>query len=151
MVVRHGRSDRAAFGRGPPRRGSGVRRTARARSVALPVASSFHAGARAYLDANCGYCHSATGSARTTGLLLGHQESSPRALGICKPPVAAGGGSGDLRFDVVPGRPDESIVIHRMRSTDPQTMMPELGRSLAHDEAIALVSSWIEALPGACP
>jgi CTP synthase (UTP-ammonia lyase) len=57
----------------------------------------------------------------------------------------------DLRFDIVPGRPDESIVIHRMRSTEPAVMMPEIGRSLAHDEAIAVVADWIAGLSGTCP
>ena len=28
-------------------------------------------------------------------------------LGICKPPVAAGQGSGNRRYDIVPGKPDE--------------------------------------------
>ena len=107
--------------------------------------------ARAYLDANCGYCHHATGAARTSGLSLRREERDPLALGICKRPVAAGRGAGDLAFDIVPGKPDESIAVHRMRSTEPQVMMPEIGRSLAHDEAVALVSEWIARLPGDCP
>jgi uncharacterized repeat protein (TIGR03806 family) len=106
--------------------------------------------ARAYLDANCGYCHSEAGAARTSGLYLRSEETDPLALGICKRPVAAGRGSGGLRFDIVPGEPDESIVIHRMRSTEPQTMMPEIGRSLAHDEAVDVVAQWIAGLPGSC-
>jgi hypothetical protein len=116
-----------------------------------PAAGSVAERARAYLDANCGYCHNTTGSARTSGLNLHRRETDPRALGLCKRPVAAGRGSGDLRFDIVPGRPDESIVIHRMRSTEPAVMMPEIGRSLAHDEAIAVVADWIAGLSGTCP
>lgn len=115
-----------------------------------PSTGSVAARARAYLDANCGYCHDTTGAARTSGLLLRREQTDPRALGICKPPVAAGRGSGDLRYDVVPGEPGASILIHRMRSTEPQAMMPEIGRSLAHDEAIAVVSAWIADLPGGC-
>jgi uncharacterized repeat protein (TIGR03806 family) len=116
-----------------------------------PSTGDVTARARAYLDANCGYCHNATGAARTSGLSLRLEDAEPTALGICKPPVAAGRGSGALRFDIVPGRPDESILIHRMRSTEPQAMMPEIGRSLAHDEAIAVVAEWIAGLPGSCP
>jgi hypothetical protein len=37
-----------------------------------------------------------------------------------------------------------------MRSTEPQAMMPEIGRSLSHDEAIVVVADWIASLPGSC-
>jgi hypothetical protein len=37
-----------------------------------------------------------------------------------------------------------------MRATEPQIAMPEIGRSLAHDEAIDLVSQWIGGMTGAC-
>jgi uncharacterized repeat protein (TIGR03806 family) len=125
-------------------------RAPRAPSWDDPSSGNVTDRARAYLDANCGYCHDERGSARTSGLLLRREVTDPLALGICKPPVAAGRGSGDLRFDVVPGKPEESILVSRMRSTDPQARMPEIGRSLAHDEAIAVVSEWIAGLSGDC-
>ena len=106
--------------------------------------------ARAYLDANCGHCHNDKGSARTTGLWLRLGDRPELELGICKPPVAAGRGSGDLSFDIVPSKPDESILIRRMRSTEPQQMMPEIGRSLVHEEGVAIVAEWIASLPGEC-
>jgi len=71
-------------------------------------------------------------------------------MGVCKPPVAAGQGTGNRRFGIVPGRPEESILLYRMESTDPGAMMPELGRGLAHEEGNALVRRWISALPGDC-
>jgi hypothetical protein len=46
--------------------------------------------------------------------------------GVCPRPVAAGHGSGELRYDVVPGEPDQSIIVYRMRSTDPAIRMPQL-------------------------
>ena len=30
-------------------------------------------------------------------------------------------------------------------------MMPELGRSLVHDEGVTLIAEWIESLTGECP
>ena len=57
--------------------------------------------------------------------------------------MAAGKGSGDLEVDLVPGHPDASIIAYRMASTDPGTMMPEIGRSLVHDEGLALVRDYI--------
>jgi hypothetical protein len=106
--------------------------------------------ARHYLDANCGHCHHETGAARTTGLWLRLGDRPDLQLGICKPPVAAGRGSADLAFDIVPGKPDESILINRMRSTEPQAMMPEIGRSLVHEEGVAVVAAWIASLNGDC-
>ena len=50
----------------------------------------------------------------------------------------------------MPGQPDESILVYRMESTDPASMMPELGRSFSHDEGVDLISQWIAMLEGAC-
>ena len=69
---------------------------------------------------------------------------------MCKPPVAAGRGTGNRPFDVVPGHPETSIIPYRMASTDPGEMMPELGRSLTHKEGVALVTKYIAELKGAC-
>ena len=71
-------------------------------------------------------------------------------LGLCKPPVAAGQGTGDRLFDIVPGQPDQSILLYRMQSVKPNEMMPEIGRTTAHAEGVALVGSWIAAMKGQC-
>lgn len=106
--------------------------------------------ARAYLDINCGHCHNPVGPAKTSGLMLHHAETDMRRLGRCKPPIAAGTGSGDRLFGLVPGSPQESILNYRVESTDPGAMMPELGRSLAHEEGAALLREWIAGMPGSC-
>jgi hypothetical protein len=68
-------------------------------------------------------------------------------VGLWKTPVAAGPGSGGRKFGIVPGKPDQSILMHRLESDDPKAMMPNVGRSMVHDQGIALVRSWIESLP----
>jgi hypothetical protein len=105
------------------------------------------ARARAYLDVNCGHCHNPAGSASNSGLSLTAEETRPAALGIGKPPVAAGRGAGDLLVGVDPGHPDRSILAYRMASAEPGVMMPELGRTLRHEEGLDLVRAWIRALP----
>jgi uncharacterized repeat protein (TIGR03806 family) len=105
------------------------------------------ARARAWLDVNCAHCHRADGPAGNSGLFLGWTEDDPVKLGIGKRPVAAGRGSGDRAFDIAPGKPDESILMLRVESTEPGVMMPELGRTLAHPEAAALLRAWIARLP----
>ena len=71
-------------------------------------------------------------------------------MGVCKPPVAAGGGAGDRLYSIVPGEPEQSILLYRMQSNKPDEMMPELGRSMIHAEGIELISSWIATLSGDC-
>ena len=109
---------------------------------------NIEARARAYLAINCGHCHSPLGSASSTGLYLNYGEKRPKQLGILKPPVAAGRGSGGLNYSIVPGDPDASILLFRMISDDPAIMMPESGRSIIHQEAVALINDWIEAMEG---
>ena len=65
-------------------------------------------------------------------------------LGIYKPPIAAGQGSGNLKYTIVPKEPNQSILIYRMESTHPGIMMPELGRKLVHKEGVELVKQWIK-------
>lgn len=105
-----------------------------------------NARARAYLDANCGHCHNAHGPASTSGMFLDFAERDPERIGIGKPPVAAGRGSGDRRFGIVPGKPSESILLFRMESSDPGIQMPELGRQMTHREGIELIKNWIRAM-----
>ncbi len=103
--------------------------------------------ARAYLDVNCGHCHSRSGLASNSGLYLRFSETGAAAQGIFKRPVAAGRGSGGLSFAIVPGDPDASIIVHRMASNEPGVMMPQFGRSLPHAEGVALVRAYIAAMP----
>ena len=106
--------------------------------------------ARAYLDINCGHCHNAQGAADTSGLLLDAHTSSVRQLGYCKAPIATGRGSGGRMYSIVPGQPDASILIYRLEISDPGDRMPELGRTLIHQEGIALLRQWISEIPGEC-
>jgi uncharacterized repeat protein (TIGR03806 family) len=99
--------------------------------------------ARSYLDINCGHCHIETGAANSTGLYLDLNEQRKNHLGIYKKPVATGRGSGGFKYSIIPGKPSESILIHRMKSLDPGIMMPESGRALADKEAIKMLEEWI--------
>ncbi|MFW6094748.1 MAG: SO2930 family diheme c-type cytochrome [Pseudomonadota bacterium] len=111
---------------------------------------SVAARARAYLDSNCGHCHNRRGPADTSGLLLDAGTERFRSLGVCKPPIAAGRGTGGRPYSIVPGAPDASILLYRMETTDPATRMPETGRALTHHEGVRLIRRWIEDLPGEC-
>jgi uncharacterized repeat protein (TIGR03806 family) len=108
-----------------------------------PATGTVDERARMWLDINCAHCHRGDGPASTSGLHLGWQEKDMLKLGVGKTPVAAGRGSGNLKFSIVPGKPDESIILYRLKSTDPGEMMPELGRTQMQSEAVALIREWI--------
>ena len=103
--------------------------------------------ALSYLRVNCGHCHKPSGSASNSGLFFDDNDAGKVALGIGKRPVAAGRASGDMDFVIDPGHPDRSILISRMKSTDPGIAMPELGRATVHAEGVKLLEEWIVAMP----
>ncbi|HEY8025911.1 MAG TPA: SO2930 family diheme c-type cytochrome [Burkholderiaceae bacterium] len=109
-----------------------------------------NARARAYLDINCAHCHNSKGAANTTALHLNMGAPADLHLGLCKPPVAAGRGTGDFKFDIVPGQPDQSILVYRINSDETGLMMPEIGRSSVHKEGVDLIKAWIAAWQGSC-
>lgn len=99
--------------------------------------------ARAYLDVNCAHCHNPQGPAHTSGLDLRWSQHEPIAWGVGKRPVAAGRGSAGFEFAIDPGHPERSILLYRLRSTDPGVMMPETGRQLVDERGTALIEEWI--------
>ena len=92
-----------------------------------------------------------TGPRSNSGLDLLASQQNPTSFGIYKPPVAAGIGSGGPAYDIVPGKPDQSILAFRIASTHPGIMMPELGKRLVHKEGVALVREWIAAMAARQP
>lgn len=103
--------------------------------------------ARSYLHANCASCHQPNGGARgdldlrfTTPLArTGTCGVSPSTdtLGLANPRIIA------------PGKPEESVLLARMRATDGKRM-PPLASRVVDDRGAALVAAWIASLTG-CP
>lgn len=115
-----------------------------------PADGTLEQRARAYLDANCAHCHAQGRRAASTGLWLNYAQPLNANYGLCKTPISAGAATGDLQFDLVPGHADQSILIYRMNSAAANIKMPELSKTLVHDEGVALVSAWINTLTGTC-
>ncbi len=136
---------------------SGVPGVTPAELAALPRNADWHdekapidRRARAYLDINCSHCHNPQGVASTTALNLQPFLAADLHLGLCKPPVAAGKGTGNRTFDIVPGSPDASIMLYRLASTEGGEMMPEIGRNTSHAEGVALIRQWVSSMTGGC-
>ncbi|MEQ8766718.1 MAG: hypothetical protein RL885_22585 [Planctomycetota bacterium] len=107
-----------------------------------------------YLAANCGGCHCERGSLGRLDLFLHHDAA--KGAGEPEPAVATTARTGKFVIPgfpadharlVVPGAPDRSTLLYRMKSRRPSTQMPPLGTVLADTEAIELVKRWIESLP----
>ncbi|MFM9000804.1 MAG: DUF1549 domain-containing protein, partial [Opitutia bacterium] len=84
--------------------------------------------ALALLDRRCFECHSHAAGKNKGGLVM----DASRGL-------AVGGESGAA---LVPGKPDESLFIQRILSTDEDEMMPPKGERLTAAE-VALVKEWV--------
>ncbi|MGA1196351.1 MAG: SO2930 family diheme c-type cytochrome [Candidatus Latescibacterota bacterium] len=112
-----------------------------------PNTGTLNERARAYLEINCAHCHSPEGRAWSAGIDLTASQTDPSLIGIYKTSTAAGAGTGGRDYDIVPGKPDASIITYRIASTQPNVAMPELGRRLVHTEGLALIEQWIAAMP----
>jgi uncharacterized repeat protein (TIGR03806 family) len=116
-----------------------------------PSTGSVNDRARAWLEINCAHCHNPAGPAKSSGLDLQFAQHTPAKYGVFKSPVAAGRGTGGRLYSIVPGKPDESILLYRIDSDQPQISMPELGKRLIHKEAVDLIRQWIAEMPEGDP
>ena len=112
-------------------------------NVETASVENINLAARAYLESNCAHCHNPHGPASTSGMYLESTQTDMEHLGVRKTPIAAGRGSGNRKYGIVPGKPAESILVYRMENDDPGIRMPELGRQLAHQEGLDIIKAWI--------
>ncbi len=103
------------------------------------------ARARTYLDVNCAYCHQPGGGGGTGW--DGRASLTLEQSGMIFGDVAAAKQPDDKL--VTPGNSLRSVILSRISQTDGYTRMPPLATNIHDEEAIALITAWIEAeLPG---
>lgn len=104
--------------------------------------------ARAYLHTNCSICHregSVTGVAE-----LDLRFDTPLAkTGLCGPPKVDSLGVADARL-LHPKKPEDSILVRRMRSIDPDVRMPKLATRVVDEDGARVIEEWIRGL-ASCP
>ncbi|HFC53092.1 MAG TPA: hypothetical protein ENJ43_01515 [Gammaproteobacteria bacterium] len=111
----------------------------------MDPAAPFDKRARAYLHANCSSCH----RPGATELADFRYQISLREMGICNAqPVHGDTGTGSEGRLLVPGSPDNSVLLVRMQSVAPGRRMPMLGTRVMDPVGIEVVSRWIESLSG---
>lgn len=104
---------------------------------------------RSYVDANCSHCHQNQGRCDYRALRFAFSETvNPANLGICV--VADEPINSTLIKLVSPGNYTKSILHYRVNSTDESERMPLLGRTVIHDEGVALIEEWINSLTQTC-
>jgi hypothetical protein len=117
-----------------------------------PSVSPTARNALGYLHANCGHCHSDTGLAyREVDLVLRRRfwEREPERSAVYRTTVAVRlqrpepGGSA---WRVVPGSPEQSGLIRRMRSRDARSQMPPFASEHPDPGGLSLISAWIQEL-----
>ncbi len=110
--------------------------------------ADLEARATAYLDINCAHCHQPRGVARHVGLDFRSGEFEPERYGICGFPLQPV--LDPEVYVIAPGNSEKSLLLQRLASTEPGVRMPELGRQMQHEEAVALIRTWIESLDHEC-
>ncbi len=105
---------------------------------------------RSYLDANCAHCHRDQGRCDYRAIRLGFQQTSnPTLLGVCV--VADEAINPTLQKIITPGLHNKSVMWYRISTNDESERMPLIGRTIVHDEGVALLQQWINSLTVTCP
>ena len=103
--------------------------------------------ARAYLHANCAFCHRADGNQGTMDLRYAVSLANTEACGTA--PMKGGAGLSTYTI-LTPGKPTESVILARMQTLDDKNRMPQIGTYLVDQSGVAVVSDWISSIQS-CP
>jgi uncharacterized repeat protein (TIGR03806 family) len=105
---------------------------------------------RSYLDINCAHCHHEGSHCDYRAMRFAFNETTvPQNLGICVPPDEVI--SPSLTYIVAKKNSLRSVLTYRLKSVNPSERMPLLGRTVKHEEAVALIEQWINSMDAPCP
>ena len=100
--------------------------------TASSQAASFNEDIRPILADRCFACHGPDSASRKADLRLDREEYAKAAFG----------GSGVI--PIVPGKPEQSAILQRLKSHDPDEVMPPPESKISvSDKEIALIEKWI--------
>jgi uncharacterized repeat protein (TIGR03806 family) len=104
--------------------------------------------ARSYVDSNCSHCHSDNRHCDYRPMRFAFSENgNPTNMGVCVDTEDMQGFPSALSKIVTPGNIERSMMYYRLNTVDEAVRMPLHGRSIIHDEGIALIEAWINSLP----
>ena len=106
-------------------------------------AADVTARARSYMHANCSHCHRKWGGGNAEFQLLGNMDLHDTKTVNVKP------SHGLFKLDdpryIVPGTPERSMILHRMKLTG-LGRMPHIASKVVDEEAVELIETWIRGL-----
>ena len=120
------------------------------------TSKSIELRARSYVDANCSHCHENNRhcdyrpmrfSFSNTGLPNGLGQTN---MGVCVDTEDLQDLPPALSKIVTPGNVNRSMMFYRINTTNETYRMPLHGRTIIHDEGVALIQEWINSLT-TCP
>lgn len=104
---------------------------------------------RSYLDANCAHCHQDEARCYYRPIRLPFSQTNlDDNIGICV--FGDEEISPTLQKIITPGNPTKSIMHYRISTNDESERMPLLGRTIIHDEGVALLEQYINSLTQNC-
>ncbi len=108
--------------------------------------------ARSYVDINCAHCHQNDRHCDYRPMRFGFSETQNNLtnMGVCVNTQDMQDFPSSLGKIVTPGNINRSMLFHRINTTDEAIRMPLHGRTLIHEEGIALMQAWINSLQGPC-
>lgn len=103
--------------------------------------------ARSYIDINCAHCHRTGAHCDYMPMRFNFSNTNMTDFGVCVVPSES---LENNPYIIKSGFANESELIGRISSEQASIMMPLIGRTLVHDEGVALVSAWINSLNPTC-
>jgi hypothetical protein len=105
---------------------------------------------RSYIDINCAHCHRENSHCDYMSMRFAFSETDePQNLGICVPPQDNINSS--LTYIIAKKNSLRSALAYRIKSVEPNERMPILGRTIVHEEAVAMITEWINSMDNPCP
>jgi len=103
---------------------------------------------RSYIDINCAHCHSELSYCDYRPMRFAFSETTNETnLGVCVDPNTAVSGMTSI---VTPSLKERSVMYFRLNTAAQEYRMPLLGRTIIHEEAVALIGEWIDGLATEC-
>ncbi|HMI06597.1 MAG TPA: hypothetical protein VK528_03550 [Flavobacterium sp.] len=107
--------------------------------------------ARSYVDANCSHCHMTDRHCEYRPMKFAFSETGNANgytnMGVCVDTQDMQNFPVEMNKIVSAGHPDQSMLFYRINTTDESYRMPLHGRTVIHEEGVALIQLWINSLP----
>ncbi|MFN7014903.1 MAG: hypothetical protein ACK4ON_11605, partial [Bacteroidia bacterium] len=109
---------------------------------------------RAYFDINCAHCHAQDRHCDYRPMRFAYSETGSANghanMGVCVPTADMQDFPTAYSSIIKPGNVDRSMLYYRINTTEESYRMPLHGRTLIHEEGVALIEEWINSLTS-CP